>query len=85
MFASATKRQPHGLADRLLTLIGLREQIKPNQCVSETDRFAALDDPATRKALAELPPHLLRDVGVNVEQPRHDMMQVGDSLRKYLW
>ncbi|MBD9525641.1 hypothetical protein [Paracoccus sp. PAR01] len=86
MFASATNRQPQGFADRLLTLIGLRERDKPTLCVSETDRFAALDDPATRKALSVLPPHLLRDIGVNTPDDGHHGQPVeGDALRKYLW
>jgi hypothetical protein len=85
MSASATNGQAAGLVDRLLTLIGLRGQDKPTQCVVETDRFAALEDPVTRKALSELPPHLLRDIGVHMETPGHGPAVEGDALRKYLW
>lgn len=85
MFASAPNRQPHGLADRLLTLFGLGGRNKPTLCVSATDRFTALEDPVTRKALAELPPHLLRDIGVSIETPDHGSATEGDALRKHLW
>lgn len=52
-----------------------------------TNRMAALDDPQTRRALAGLPPHLLRDIGVHdacsdnapIEPPE------GEALRRHLW
>lgn len=87
MFAEITKRRPHGLADRLLTAIGFRRRPDAliNRCAP--DRFAALDDPATRKALSKLPPHLLRDIGLNDSAPEHgyDLPAEGDALRKHFW
>lgn len=52
------------------------------------DRMAALDDPRTRRALAGLPAHLLRDIGV-VElrqgaDSAGDAVQ-GEALRRHLW
>ncbi|XQZ41966.1 DUF1127 domain-containing protein [Paracoccus yeei] len=77
----APVRRPLGLADRILTLLGFSVKDKSSLC---TDRMAALDDPATRKALAHLPSHLLRDIGVtaiNTPDPRVE----GEALRKHLW
>ncbi|QRZ15195.1 hypothetical protein JWJ88_19925 [Paracoccus methylovorus] len=67
-------------------LFGVERRHKPSlsDCY---DRNAALDDPTTRKALADLPPHLLQDVGV--VDTRSDMAatspQEGDALRRFLW
>ncbi|MFH5773849.1 hypothetical protein ACHFJ0_06305 [Paracoccus sp. NGMCC 1.201697] len=85
MFASDFTRQPRGLADRLLMLLGFRKAGDPCLRNVVTDRYAALDDPVTRKALADLPPHLLRDVGVSVDTPDRSQPVEGEALRKYLW
>ena len=84
MFAHAPIRHPLGLANRLLRAIGLH---RPDPHPAATDRFAALDDPATRKALKDLPAHLLWDIGVSDSTPGHDCSQTpeGEALRKYLW
>lgn len=86
MFTGAN-RQPYGFAARILTFFGLQKQNKPTLYVCEGDRFAALDDPATRKALSGLSPHLLRDVGVHTERTDHGLGQPveGEALRKYMW
>lgn len=51
------------------------------------DRMAALNDPSTRRALAGLPQHLLRDIGV--KDARIDEAPVnspeGEALRRHLW
>lgn len=50
------------------------------------DRMAALDNPATRKALADLPEHLLRDIGVaDTRSDAAAPSQEGDALRRHLW
>lgn len=50
------------------------------------DRMAVLDDPATRRALANLDAHTLRDIGV-VDLRRQDapVSVDGESLRRHLW
>ncbi len=77
---------PGGLVQRLASVLGLR--VTNKQTVSHrTDRMAALDDPATRRALAELPEHLLRDVGVpSMGHPTlaPDAPE-GEALRRHLW
>ncbi|SIR14553.1 protein of unknown function [Paracoccus thiocyanatus] len=70
-----------GLTGRILAILRRRAVDKQTLCV---DRMAALDDPATRRALAHLPPHLLRDVGV--DGPVGSSARVeGEALRKHLW
>ena len=53
-------RQPQGLATRLMTFLGLRPRDKSCLCA---DRMTALDHPSTRRAIAHLSPHMLRDIG----------------------
>lgn len=79
---SLLARQPLGLVARILAAFGLPVADKPSLC--PTDRMAALDDPATRKALADLPPYLLRDVGV-IGHVAPDHPAEGDALRRHLW
>ncbi len=74
-------RRPMPLAARILAFIGFTAADKPSLC---TDRMAALDDPTTRRALAELPPHLLSDIGV-VADPGPATRIEGEALRKHLW
>ncbi|WP_246184786.1 hypothetical protein [Paracoccus aestuariivivens] len=75
------------LTDRILMLFGFGGRDKQDLYVTTSDRMAALDDPATRKALAELPPHLLQDIGVSGSAPQRGGTQSvdGEVLRKYLW
>jgi len=84
MFDNIISRQPMGLAGRLLSLIGLGDRGASKCTAIEPDRFAALDDPATRKALSDLPPHLLRDIGVSATAAALEEVE-GSALRKYLW
>ncbi|MDF3854872.1 DUF1127 domain-containing protein [Paracoccus sp. P2] len=50
------------------------------------DRMAALDHPATRRALADLPEHLLRDIGVtDTRSDAATPSQDGEALRRHLW
>lgn len=71
---------------RLVRRLTLRMSDKQALSVS-TDRMTALDDPRTRRALAGLPVHLLRDVGV--QDARSDTAQIdppeGEALRRHLW
>lgn len=77
-------RQPHGLIAGLLAAFGLAATDKPSLCAP--DRMAALDDPATRKALADLSPHLLRDIGVTAQGRTKGPDGDGDgALRRRLW
>lgn len=47
-------------------------------------RSEALDDPATRRILAELPDELRRDLGLDViAQTQHPEKLVGDALRRH--
>ncbi|MDS9466078.1 hypothetical protein RGQ15_00610 [Paracoccus sp. MBLB3053] len=87
MFDCASQRQPKGLVDRILSFLGLGTKNKQRLYVATMDRAAALDDPATRKILSELPPHLLRDVGVSMPAPpRAESRPIdGEALRKHLW
>ena len=48
------------------------------------DRMDMLDDPSTRKALASLPDHLLKDVGVTRHTPSNPDIP-GEALRRHLW
>lgn len=77
----APLRQPLGLATRLLTFLGLVTTDKSCLCA---DRMAALDDPATRKAIAHLPPHMLRDIGVPGPSAASARVE-GEALRRHLW
>lgn len=49
-------------------------------------RGEALDDPRTRRALAHLPPHILRDIGVT-DNRADDAAPAdeGDALRRHFW
>ncbi|MTH33938.1 hypothetical protein GL279_04925 [Paracoccus limosus] len=77
----APARQPLGFAARILTFLGLVTEDKSCLC---TDRMAALDDPATRRAIAHLPAHLLHDIGA--VPPTASVMPVeGEALRRYMW
>ncbi|SMO91962.1 hypothetical protein [Paracoccus laeviglucosivorans] len=79
----ATERQTIGFADRLLMLLGLKTTDKQTLCA---DRMSALDDPATRQALADLPEHLLWDIGVISAAPDKVMKPVeGEALRRHMW
>lgn len=89
MFRDLATATPTGLFRRLAAMLDLRSVNK--QALSCcTDRMAALNDPATRRALAELPPHLLRDVGV-VDQGQHEpgadltTQPPGEALRNHMW
>lgn len=79
-------RPPMGFAARILAAFGYSAADKASLCTS--DRMAALDDPATRKALADLPQHLLRDIGVIghalPDGPAEDPSG-GEALRRHLW
>lgn len=75
-------RQPLGFVARILAAFGRPVRDKPTLC--NTDRMAQLDDPATRKALAGLPPHLLRDIGIIGHVDAHTAVD-GDALRRHLW
>ncbi|GLK62992.1 MULTISPECIES: DUF1127 domain-containing protein [Paracoccus] len=66
-------------------LFGVLRRDKPGLS-SCPDRMAALDHPETRKALAELPPHLLRDIGASdARSDTTPVPQEGDALRRHLW
>lgn len=86
MSKSSAFHRPEGIwAGLTRRLAGLRRRDKPSlsQC---RDRMAALDDPATRRALAELPAHLLRDVGVaDMRSDRAAPLPDGEALRRHLW
>ena len=86
MSKSSAFHRPEGIwAGLTRRLAGLRRGDKPSlsQC---RDRMAALDDPATRKALADLPAHLLRDIGVpDMRSTEAAPQQEGDALRRHLW
>lgn len=81
----ATATRP-GLFRRLATMLGRWSDDKQTVSCS-LDRMSALNDPATRRALAKLPPHLLRDVGT-VDQGRHEPATdtpEGEALRRHMW
>lgn len=78
----ATERQATGLAARFLALFGLKMTNKQTLCV---DRMAALDDPATRRALADLPAHLLLDIGAVSAAPGKTPEVEGAALRHHMW
>lgn len=81
-------RQPQGLVTRIMTFLGLRPVDKSSLC---EDRMSALDHPATRRAIANLPPHMLRDIGAVDAAPhpkpaRTAASQIpGQSLRDHSW
>lgn len=75
-------RQPLGLTARILTALGLAPVAKTSLCT--TDRMAALDDLATRKALADLPPYLLSDIGI-IGHDQPETCVDGQALRHHLW
>lgn len=63
MFRDLATPVSTGFVLRLATVLGLRKTNKQGLSRS-CDRMSALDDPATRRALAGLPEHLLHDIGV---------------------
>lgn len=69
----------------LFRLFGLEPRDKQRLSLCR-DRMAALDDPRTRRAIAGLPSHLLRDIGV-VELRHGDAGPCveGEALRRHLW
>lgn len=81
----ATERRTIGFVERLFTLLGLMRQDKQTICMTKVDRMAALDDPATRRALADLPQHVLKDIGIVQASPRKTLTVEGDDLRRHMW
>ncbi|CAM3350077.1 protein of unknown function [Paracoccus aminovorans] len=82
---SAYNRQVSPLPGLIRLVLGVLRRDKPTLSVCP-DRMAALDDPATRKALADLPAHLLRDIGVpDMRSTEAAPPQEGDALRRHLW
>ena len=78
--------RPQGWLGRgLFRLFGLGPRDK--QALSPCrDRMAALDDPRTRRAIADLPSHLLRDISVVELRHGHAGPGVeGEALRRHLW
>lgn len=80
----ATERRTVGFAERLFMLLGLMRQDKQTVYLTKVDRMAALDDPATQKALAHLPQHLLLDIGIVNASPMTTKVE-GDALRHHMW
>ena len=76
-----------GLFGRIAQTLGLRQNDK-QPLSSRYDRMQALDDRETRRAIANLPPHLLRDIGVpggdRQQDDRHPTPE-GEALRRHLW
>ncbi len=88
MFRDLATTTQTGLIRRLSVLLGFA--VANKQTVScRADRMAALNDPATRRALAELPPHLLMDVGVVSQAHRETGTATtppdGEALRRHMW
>ena len=88
MFRDLATTTQTGLFRRLSAMLGFTAANK--QGVScRTDRMAALNDPATRRALAELPPHLLMDIGVvsqaHCERGTATTPPDGEALRRHMW
>ena len=86
MFRDLASTTQTGLFRRLSVMLGFAAADKPaiSPC---PDRMSALNDPATRRALAELPAHLLLDIGVRDQrhsEPRTDAPE-GEALRNHLW
>ncbi|MCV2447794.1 hypothetical protein [Paracoccus sp. DMF] len=79
----ANSRPQGWLGRRLFRLFGLEPRDKQGLSLCR-DRMAALDDPRTRRAIADLPSHLLRDIGV-VELRPGDTAVEGEALRRHLW
>lgn len=77
-------RQPQGLVNRLMTVLGVRPRDK--SCLCE-DRMEALNDPATRRAIAGLPAHMLRDIGALDAAPHQQPVRhvPGRALRDHSW
>lgn len=75
-----------GLFARIASLLGLGRRDK-QPLLPCRDRMAALDDPQTRAALKDLPPHLLNDIGVRhmSDHSEHYKLPDGDALRRHLW
>ena len=67
----------------LFRFFGLQPRDKQGLSVCR-DRMAALDDPQTRRALADLPSHILRDIGVVELRPDAPSVE-GEALRRHLW
>ena len=81
---SAFFRQEGFLAGLTRLLAGPRRPDKHSLSPCR-DRMAALNDAATRRALAELPPHLLRDIGVADMRSDTAPLPTGEALRRHLW
>jgi hypothetical protein len=83
---SVCERQRPFLPGLARMLFGVLRRDKPSLSPC-ADRMAALDHPATRKALADLPSHLLRDIGVADMRSEAGTapLQEGDALRRHLW
>ncbi len=79
--ANPLRQRRHGLG--LFRFFGLEPRDKQGLSVCR-DRMSALDDPQTRRALAGLPAHILRDIGVVELRPDAPPAE-GDALRKHLW
>ncbi|WP_347266667.1 DUF1127 domain-containing protein [Paracoccus sp. (in: a-proteobacteria)] len=48
--------------------------------------MAQLDDPRTRRALADLPAHILQDIGVTDNRsPAAMPLAEGEALRRHFW
>lgn len=86
MFRDLATPVSTGFVLRLATVLGLRKTNKQGLSRS-CDRMSALDDPATRRALAGLPEHLLHDIGAGslaANPPAHDLPE-GEALRQHSW
>lgn len=79
-------RAPSGLFRRLSNLLGF-DAVDKQSLSRCADRMTALDDPATRRALADLPPELLLDIGVRDLSHHLPMPELpdGDALRRHMW
>lgn len=86
MFRDISTPVQTGLFRRLSAMLGFATADKPaiSPC---PDRMSALNDPATRRALADLPPHLLVDIGVRGQsrfEPQTNAPE-GEALRNHMW
>lgn len=79
--ANPLRQRRYGLG--LFRFFGLQPRDKQGLSVSH-DRMSALDDPHTRRVLAQLPAHVLRDIGVVELRPAAPPV-AGEALRKHLW
>ena len=86
MFRDLATPIQSSLFRRLSAMLGL--DVTNKQAVSNcADRMSALSDPATRRALADLPAHLLLDIGVRVQSPHTPptVSPEGEALRNHMW